>query len=235
MFIHLNQKSFQPSFIGVSASGKGGLHERPLSASGCRRDRSADCTTPTSRCLLAETFQHHPERIERSGWRCTGTGRPLPGMKGRMRRGGGIRQKPELPIGGGGGGLGAQQSVSQPKVGARPPTAGSSGRASSGPAGGAAVRGQVRVPSAGTAAGRVGLKGGPIVARPRLRPPGPSQPRPGFPGNRYSASAEPAPGARSSPGAGPTLTPPPPIQALVPEADTFQRSPPCNLGPHCPF
>lgn len=156
-------------------------------------------------------------------------------VRGRMRSGGEIRQRPELPTGRRGRGLGEQQSRSQPKVGARPPTSRSSGRASSGPAGGAAVRGQVRLPGAGTAAGRVGLKGVPMVARPRLRPPGPSQPRPGFPGNRYSASEEPGPGARSSPGAGPTLPPPPPIQAMVPEAETFQGSPPHNLGSHCPF
>lgn len=50
---------------GDAGSGERGLRERPLSASGCRRDRSADCTTPTSRCLQAETLQHHPKRIER--------------------------------------------------------------------------------------------------------------------------------------------------------------------------
>lgn len=82
LFIYSSKpKSFHPSFIGVRARGKGGLRERPLSASGCRRDRSADCTTPTSRCLLAETFQHHPKRIERSGWSYTQTRGLLPGMK----------------------------------------------------------------------------------------------------------------------------------------------------------
>lgn len=42
------------------------LRERPLSASGCRRDRSADCTTPTSRYLGAEPLQHQPPRENRA-------------------------------------------------------------------------------------------------------------------------------------------------------------------------
>lgn len=86
--------------------GERGLRERPLSASGCRRDRSADCTTPTSRCLGADALQHHPERIERGLglWRDP---RPRSGRRGGLRcRGERERQRTELPTRG----LRAQQS-----------------------------------------------------------------------------------------------------------------------------
>lgn len=57
-----------------------------------------------------------------------------------------------------------------------------------------------------TAAARVGLGGG-SVCEPEAAPAGPSRPRPGFLANRYSASAERAPSARTERGAGPTRRP----------------------------
>lgn len=97
------------------------------------------------------------------------------------------------------------------------------------------MRGQVRLSSAGTAAGRVGQKGGPIVARPGCAlpdPPSPAQSSPGtaipLPQSRFLVRA--AARELALP-CHPLL----PFKLWLLKLRLFKEAHPRNLGSHCPF